>query len=62
MAKLNAEQAKAVEQATEDFNQNKPASASSTDSAYAKKYYDTYYKLRTEHRLSHIIQKYGPLK
>lgn len=62
MGKLNSEQAKAVDKATEDFNSGKPASASSTDSAFSKKYYDTYYKLRTEHRLKHIIEKYGPLK
>jgi hypothetical protein len=56
------EQKKAIAKAKRDYEKGKPANIIHSDSAVRKSYFDTYYSLRTNNNLKHVIAKYGPLK
>ena len=55
------EQKKAIAKAKRDYEEDKLPIINHNDSAVRKSYFDTYYTLRTNNNLKHIIAKYGPL-
>jgi hypothetical protein len=59
---MSPEQKKAVTKATNDFKKGNKPIIVHPESAVRKTYFDTYYTIRTETNLSHIIEKYGPIK
>lgn len=52
----------AIAKATFDFEHGNPPISGECSEGLKKLYFDTYYKLRTDKRLEHVIEKYGPIK
>ena len=62
MSSLKAQLKQAKDKAKKDWESNLPPNCNPNHEEKAKiAYYSVYYTLRTNKRLAHIVEKYGPI-